>query len=50
MCIHIYTPLSWFLKTILHQKELGLFGETVDFRAGAEKVQDEPETRHHATK
>lgn len=50
MCIHIYVPLSWFLKTILHENELGLFEVTADFRAGTEKVQDEPETSHRATK
>lgn len=46
--IYLFIYLSWFLKTILHQKELGLFKETADFRAGAEKGQDEPETSHHA--
>lgn len=50
MYIHTSIPLSWFLKAIHHQNELGLFGETADFSTGAEKVQDEPGMSHHARK
>ena len=47
----MYIPLSWFLQMILHQKELGQFGETTDFKAGAEKLQeDELGTSHHVRK
>lgn len=45
----MYIPLSCFLKTILYPKELVYFEETADFKAGAEKVQeDELRTSHHA--
>lgn len=44
--IHTYILLSWFLKAIHHQKELGLWR----ISTGAEKVQDEPGTSHHARK
>ena len=45
----MYIPLSCFLKTILYAKELVYFGEMADFKASAEKVQeDELRTSHHA--
>ena len=36
-------PRSWFLNTILYQKELD-FGEMAASRAGSSKEQDEPRT------
>ena len=36
-------PTSWFLNTILQEKEPGLFGEVIDpgAGAGARKIQEE---------
>lgn len=47
----MYIPLSWFLQIILHEKELGQFAETTDFKASTEKLQeDELGTSHHVRK
>lgn len=47
----MHIPLFWFLKIILHQKQQGLTEETADFKAGAEKVQeDELRTSRHTRK
>lgn len=35
-------PKSWLFNTIFHWKKKGFFGEIVDFRPGAGKVQDVP--------